>query len=375
VAGIYLHIPFCTRKCAYCDFYSVANTKLSNHFIDAICKEIELQKNYLNNEKVQTIYFGGGTPSILTINQIEKILTYVHRYFNVDSNTEITLEANPDNLNTEYLKALKRLGVNRLSVGIQSFNDADLQLMKRKHSVIQAVNSVKEAQNQGFNNISIDLIYGLPDLAITNWEKNINEALNLNIQHISAYHLTIEPNTTFHKLYNKQKLNLPTEDESIDQFKLLIDKTAKNGFLHYEISNFALDGSISLHNTNYWMGVKYLGLGPSAHSYNLTSRQWNISNLNEYMDVILKGKAPSECEKLSKSDKYNDYLITSLRTMWGLNTEILKTEFGDKQEKYFIAKTKRMLSEKLLIKSGNNFILTEKGMFISDNIIQELLID
>ncbi len=375
MAGIYLHIPFCTRKCAYCDFYSVANTKFTNDFVSAICKEIEIQKNYLGREKIQTIYFGGGTPSILSENQIGIILENVHKNFNVDVNTEITLEANPDNLNTEYLKDIKSVGVNRLSVGIQSFNNADLQLMKRKHTVIQAINSINEAQNQGFNNISIDLIYGLPDLTINNWEKNINEALNLNIQHISAYHLTIEPNTTFHKLHNKQKLNLPTEDESIDQFKLLIDKTAEKGFLHYEISNFALDGSISLHNTNYWMGVKYLGLGPSAHSYNLTSRQWNISNLREYMVAILKGKTPSESEKLRKTEKYNDFVITSLRTMWGLNTEILKSKYGDKYEKYFFVKTRRMLSEKLLIKSGNNFILTEKGMFISDNIIQELLFD
>jgi oxygen-independent coproporphyrinogen-3 oxidase len=373
VAGIYLHIPFCIRKCAYCDFYSVANIKFTNDFVSAICKEIELQKNYLDREKIQTIYFGGGTPSILSENQIGIILKNIHKNFNVDLNIEITLEANPDNLNPEYLKNIKSIGVNRLSVGIQSFNDADLQLMKRKHSVIQAINSIKDAQNQGFNNISVDLIYGLPDLTITNWEKNINEALNLNIQHISAYHLTIEPNTTFHKLHNKQKLNLPTEDESIKQFKLLIDKTAEKGFLHYEISNFALDGSISLHNTNYWMGVKYLGLGPSAHSYNLTSRQWNISNLHEYMDAILKGKTPSESENLSETEKYNDFVITSLRTMWGLNTEILKEEYGDKYEKYFFVKTRRMLSEKLLIKSGNNFILTEKGMFISDNIIQELL--
>lgn len=375
VAGVYLHIPFCTRKCAYCDFYSVANTKMCNDFVSAICKEVELQKNYLDKEKVQTIYFGGGTPSILNVNQIGIILENIYKYFNVDLNTEITLEANPDNLNTEYLKALKKLGVNRLSVGIQSFNDIDLQLMKRKHTVNQALESVKEAQNQGFSNISVDLIYGLPNLTINNWEKNINEALNLNIQHISAYHLTIEPNTTFHKLHNKQKLNLPTEDESIDQFKLLIDKTAEKGFLHYEISNFALDGSISLHNTNYWMGVKYLGLGPSAHSYNLTSRQWNISNLHEYMDAILKGKTPSESENLSETEKYNDFVITSLRTMWGLNTEILRKEYGDKYEKYFFIKTRRMLSEKLLTKSGNNFILTEKGMFISDNIIQELLYD
>jgi oxygen-independent coproporphyrinogen-3 oxidase len=375
VAGIYLHIPFCKSKCSYCDFYSVANTKLNDDFVNALCKEIELQKEYLGNEKVQTIYFGGGTPSMLNGNQIRKILENIHKYFNVDLNNEITLEANPDNLNTEYLKTIKSLGINRLSIGIQSFDDKDLLLMKRRHTVDQAIESVQNAQNQGFKNISIDLIYGLPEMTIEKWNKNISDALNLNIQHISAYHLSIEPNTVFHKLHNQQKLNLPSEDESINQFKLLKDKTAEKGFLHYEISNFALDGSLSLHNTNYWMGVKYLGLGPSAHSYNLTSRQWNISNLHQYLDVILKGKIPCEKEKLSKTEKYNDFVITSLRTMWGLNTEKLKSTMDEMYEKHFLSKAKSFLDKNLLVNLGDNFLLTEKGMILSDFIIESLLYD
>jgi oxygen-independent coproporphyrinogen-3 oxidase len=266
------------------------------------------------------------------------------------------------------------MGVNRLSIGIQSFDDADLILMKRKHSVNQAINAVKTAQKVGFENISIDLIYGLPDLTIKKWEQNIDTALNLNIQHISAYHLTIEPNTLFQKMYKNDKLNLPTENESIDQFNMLIQKTAKKGFLHYEISNFALDGSISLHNSNYWMGVKYLGLGPSAHSYNLTSRQWNISNLHEYLDAISKGKIPFETEILSKNEKYNDFIITSLRTMWGLNTEKLNKEFGEKYKSAFIKKTKELIDKNFLKKTEENYILTEKGMLISDNIISSILI-
>ena len=340
----------------------------------AVCKEIELQKKYLEKESVQTIYFGGGTPSMLSEKQIGKILDQIHHNFEVEENNEITLEANPDNLSEKYLKSIKKMGVNRLSIGIQSFDEADLILMKRKHTVNQAINAVKTAQEVGFKNISIDLIYGLPDLTIKKWEQNIDKALNLNIQHISAYHLTIEPNTLFQKMYKKDKLNLPTENESIDQFKMLIQKTAKKGFLHYEISNFALDGSISLHNSNYWMGVKYLGLGPSAHSYNLTSRQWNISNLNEYLDAISKGKIPFETEILTQNEKFNDFIITSLRTMWGLNTEKLNIEFGEKYKSYFIKKTKELIDKNLLKKREENYILTEKGMLISDNIISSILI-
>ncbi|MCK5028289.1 MAG: radical SAM family heme chaperone HemW [Bacteroidales bacterium] len=375
MAGIYLHIPFCKRKCAYCDFYSIANTKLTENFVEAICMEIESQKHFLEKETIQTIYFGGGTPSILSEIQIEKILNTIHKHFNVGKKNEITLEANPDDLSENYLKAIKKLGVNRLSVGIQSFNERDLLLMKRKHSVNQAVTAVKMAQELGFGNISIDLIYGLPDLTKKKWEENIDKALNLNIQHISAYHLTIEPNTLFQKMYKSEKLNLPTEDESLVQFKMLIDKTAKNGFLHYEISNFAIDGSISLHNANYWMGVKYLGLGPSAHSYNLTSRQWNISNIHEYLDTISKGKIPFETEVLTQNEKYNDFVITSLRTMWGLNTEKLKMKFGEKYEKYFLSNSKTYLEKNLITQSENNFTLSQKGIFISDSIMQELLYD
>jgi putative oxygen-independent coproporphyrinogen III oxidase len=348
---------------------------MTENFVEAICKEIELQKNYLEGETIHTIYFGGGTPSMLSENQIEKILNQIRKNFNVEKNNEITLEANPDDLSKNYLKAIKMQGVNRLSIGIQSFNESDLLLMKRKHSVNQAVTAVKIAQDLGFSNISIDLIYGLPDLTFEMWEENIDKAINLNIQHISAYHLTIEPNTLFQKMYKSEKLNLPTEDESLDQFKLLIQKTAKKGFLHYETSNFALDGSISLHNANYWTGVKYLGLGPSAHSYNLTSRQWNISNLHGYLDTILKGKIPFETEVLTKNEKYNDFIITSLRTMWGINTKILKKNFGEKYEMNFLSNTKKFLDKNLMNQTGNNFVLSEKGIFISDSILQDLLYD
>lgn len=373
MAGLYIHIPFCLQKCAYCDFYSIVNTKLKNEFVNALCKEIELQKDYLQKEFIQTIYFGGGTPSLLNIKDFDKIFNTIHKYFKVDKNNEITVEANPDNLSKIYIRELAQIEVNRLSVGIQSFNNEYLSVMKRKHTVQQSIDSVKMAQDQGFNNISIDLIYGLPDLTLDIWEENIDKAFDLNIQHISAYHLTIEPNTLFNIFYKKGNLNLPSETESLNQFKMLKHKTAKKGFLHYEISNFALDGFISLHNTNYWMGIKYLGLGPSAHSYNLTSRQWNIQNLRVYLDEIPKGKLPYESEKLTETEKFNDYLITSLRTMWGLNAEKIKLDYSEIYLEHFLKKSKKYVETNLIKISGNNYFFTEEGFFISDNVIQDLL--
>lgn len=374
MAGIYLHIPFCKGKCAYCDFYSVARKQSKQHFVDAILREIELRKSYLDHEKIQTIYFGGGTPSMLAIKDIDKIIAALHKNFTIEKHHEITLEANPDDLSTNYIKGLKSIGVNRLSIGVQSFNTDDLKLTRRRHTAKQAVESIQNAQNQGFKNISLDLIYGLPNLSLTRWKKNVKKALLLNIQHISAYHLTIEPQTLFYKYHQNGKLNLPSENESIDQFKLLKELTEKNGFIHYEISNFAKDGSISLHNTNYWMDVKYLGLGPSAHSYNLTSREWNIANIYAYMDGIFQGKLQNETETLTKKEKYNDFVITSLRTMWGLNTEKLKNKFNKKYSNDFIKKSKKHIDQKLMKTEGENYFLTDKGMFISDHIIKDFLI-
>lgn len=374
LAGIYLHIPFCKSKCAYCDFYSVATIRSKQQFVKALCKEIELRKEYLENDTVQTIYFGGGTPSMLDIKEIDKLLNILYKYFSIEKSNEITLEANPDDLSEDYLKELKSLDVNRLSIGIQSFIPDDLILMKRRHTAEQAERAVKMAQDQGFKNISVDLIYGLPNLSMHSWQQNIEKVLSLNIQHISAYHLTIEPNTLFYKFYQNGKINLPTENDSLDQFKKLKELTSKKGFVHYEISNFAKDGSISLHNTNYWMDVKYLGLGPSAHSYNLTSREWNISNIRTYMDGIFQGQIEKETEILSKNEKYNDFVITSLRTMWGLNTEKLQEKYGNTYLNNFISRSQKYIEQKLMAKNKQNYFLTDQGIFISDHIMQDFLI-
>jgi len=374
MAAIYLHIPFCYKKCAYCDFFSVANTKNVEQFVSCLLKEMEIRKYFLDNKKIQTIYFGGGTPSLLSPAQIEILMNGLHKYFSIDSNIEFTLEANPDDLNKNYLTDILSLGVNRLSIGIQSFQDKDLKLMKRRHTAQQAIECVLLAQESGFKNISVDLIYGLPDLKIHEWEENIKSALDLNIQHISAYHLTIEPNTLFKKWWQQNKITLPDDDESLNQFNLLKELTQKNGFLHYEISNFAKDGFLSLHNTNYWMGKKYLGLGPSAHSYNLSSRQWNISNLQVYLSEISKGILPNEIENLSLNEKYNDYILVSMRTMWGADIQKIENEFGASYKHHFLNKQKKYFEKGLLKKSGNRFILSDKALFISDQIISELFI-
>lgn len=375
MAGIYLHIPFCKRKCAYCDFFSLANAKHQDDFVQAILQEISLQQHYLDNERVQTIYFGGGTPSLLSVGQLDEILNALHKNFSIDKNIELTLEGNPENLTQPFLRDLKSLGFNRLSIGIQSFNDDDLMLMRRTHHAQTAVNSVYNAKNQGFNNISVDLIYGLPNLTQQKWEKNLEQTFLLDVHHISAYHLTIEPKTLFKKWYDENKIYLPKEEESLEQYQLLVEKTAANGFLHYEISNFAKDGFLSLHNTNYWMGVKYLGLGPSAHSYNLTSRQWNISNLHVYLSEISKGNIPFERENLSLQEKYNDFIITSFRTMWGLSLEKLVLNFGPSYKKYFLKTVKKYLDDDFCIQKHGQIKLSEKGMFISDHIMEDLFFE
>ena len=375
MAGIYLHIPFCKRKCAYCDFFSLANAKYQDDFVQAILQEISLQQHYLDNERVQTIYFGGGTPSLLSIGQLEEILNALHKNFSIDKNIELTLEANPENLTPIFLRDLKSLGFNRVSIGIQSFNNDDLMLMRRTHNAETAVKSIYNAKNQGFKDISVDLIYGLPNLTKQKWEKNLEQTFLLDVQHISAYHLTIEPKTLFKKWYDENKIYLPNEEKSLEQYNLLVEKTAANGFLHYEISNFAKDGFLSLHNTNYWMGVKYLGLGPSAHSYNLTSRQWNISNLHVYLSEISKGNIPFERENLSLQEKYNDFILTSFRTMWGLNLEKLVLNFGSSYKKYFFKKVEKYLDQKFCIQNHDQIKLSEKGMFISDHIMTDLFFE
>ncbi|MDX9697142.1 MAG: radical SAM family heme chaperone HemW [Bacteroidales bacterium] len=373
MAGLYLHIPFCKTKCAYCDFFSIASLQQKGKIVQAICCEIELQKKYLDDEPIDTIYFGGGTPSVLTIQELQLILLQIKKYHSLKSDAEITLEANPDDLDYEYLKNLREIGVNRLSIGVQSFIDEYLILMKRRHNAKKAIEVISDAQIAGFNNISADLIYGLPGLTIKEWNYNLDVLLSLNIQHISAYHLTIEKNTLFYKWHNQQKFVLPTDEQSVKQFETLIKKTKEKGFVHYEISNFGLEGFFSKHNSNYWKNEKYLGLGPSAHSYNLSSRQWNIASVPKYMEAISQGKVPYEIENLTLNDKYNDYILTSLRTIWGINIVKVEKDFGKLYFDFLLSKTESFLKDRVLIKKGDTIAISKKGKFISDRIIEHLL--
>jgi oxygen-independent coproporphyrinogen-3 oxidase len=374
MAGIYIHIPFCRKLCHYCNFHRSTLTKNINAFLNALVKEIEIRKNYLGDELIETIYFGGGTPSILDIPEINLIISTIHNNFKLNDNPEITLEANPDDLNRDYLQGLiNNTPVNRLSIGVQSFYDGDLKLMNRRHSSLQAEESVKNARETGFSNISIDLIYGLPEMNTDKWITNLKKSFSLDVQHISAYHLTFEPGTLFYRFLSEGILAQPTEDESFNQFQVLTRLAQKNKFIHYEISNFAKEGYFSVHNTNYWRQKKYLGIGPSAHSYNYNSRQWNIADNKKYVEGINRGTPFTEIETLDTTTKFNDYLLTSLRTMWGVDLHYIKKSFGLKYLNYIYVKSKKFIDAGNIVKDKTILKLTNRGIFIADYIITELM--
>ena len=374
MAGIYVHIPFCKSKCNYCDFFSEIPSENSvSEYIKAIIKELEIRKQYLQNENIETIYFGGGTPSILNIHNINTIFSAISKNYNLEQNLEFTFEANPDDLSVNYLQDLKNsTPINRLSIGIQSFFENDLKLMNRRHNSKQAINSIIDAQKVGFDNISADLIYGLPKMNIEKWSSNLKQMFELGIQHLSAYHLTYESGTKYYKWLQTKKISEINEQESIEQFEKLISEAEKNDFIHYEISNFAKPNYFSKHNFNYWKQKKYLGIGTSAHSFDGTSRQWNIANIREYINSINEGKIPSEIEILSEEDKFNEYIMTSLRTFMGVAPAFLENNFNPK----FFSSIKNSLTEKIkagfLQEHNNKLILTTKGKFISDAIISDL---
>ena len=375
MAGIYIHIPFCKKKCYYCDFYSVVSRKDRELVVSSIIKELLLRKDYLANENINTIYFGGGTPSVLSKKELSKILNSVYNNYNIDDNAEITFEANPDDLSDEYLQILKQNKINRLSIGVQSFFDDDLKLMNRSHDATTAEESIKRSIKVGFANFSIDLIYGLPNLSLDNWKKNIDKAISLNPTHISAYHLTYEPNTVFYKFLKDKKIIEIPDSESIEQFKILINETKKAGFEHYEISNFAKPNYISKHNSNYWKQQKYIGIGPSAHSYNLESRQWNYPSNKKYTEGIINDKQYFDKEILSITDKYNEYILTSIRTYWGINTNYISDNFGNKYLSDFEKNIQEYINNGYVKSSKNIFTLANSGLFISDKIAGDLFFE
>jgi oxygen-independent coproporphyrinogen-3 oxidase len=374
MAGIYIHIPFCKQKCHYCNFFSVATTKWKDEFVMALLKEIKLRQDYLQGETVNTVYFGGGTPSLLRIEHLVLIISHLAKHFAIDQNAEITLEANPDDLGLEYLKELKTTPVNRLSIGIQSFFDDDLKYLHRVHSAGEAMKAIELARNAGFNNLTIDLIYGIPTLTDDKWAKNLDIFFSLNIPHLSAYSLTVEQKTPLALLIQKGKYAPMDENLSIGHFRMLQEQAKVHDFIHYEISNFAKEGYYSRHNSIYWLGGHYLGLGPSAHSFNGSSRQWNVSNISQYIKLDDFQTSVEEKEVLTFDQQYNEYIMTSLRTVWGCDTVHIRNVFGDKYEKHIAENSKRYLSQGHLYLEGTKYFLTDEGKLFADGIAVGLFI-
>lgn len=374
MAGIYIHIPFCRQKCYYCDFYKTVNTNQTDTFISTLEKETVLRKSYISQEKVKTIYFGGGTPSVLTEKQLSAVFKFLHEFFSVVPDAEITFEANPDDLTKEYLQMLKNTGINRLSIGIQSFQNEHLKKMNRRHNTEQAIKSIEIAASVGFSNLSADLIYGLPGLTLQEWESSLQQIFRLPVVHLSAYHLTYHQGTPFYTWLKKGTLRELSENESIEQFNLLIDEAEKAGFEQYEISNFARNEQYSKHNSAYWSGEKYLGLGPSAHSFNGDSRRWNIAHLDRYIHGIENNTTWFEEEILSENERFNEYILTRLRTKWGISVQEIAKRFGLKYARLVEKEAaKYLLSEKMKEQNGI-FTLTRKGLFVSDDLMTDFMI-
>lgn len=374
MAGIYIHVPFCKTKCIYCAFYSKPILSNKKEYINALCREIEMRKNYLEGEKIHTLYFGGGTPSLLTINELDAITTILNKHFQLSDVKEFTIEANPDDITTEYLSDLKKVGVNRISFGTQSFDDAELKTLNRRHTAQQAISSIKKAQDIGFENISIDLMYGLPNQSAEKWHANLTTALSLHVQHISAYCLTYEEGTLLTKLKDKGKFAEADEELCEAMFNDLRHTLCDNGFTHYEISNFARKGFESKHNSSYWDGTPYVGFGPAAHSYNKATRQWNISDTNKYIQAIAEGANDYfEIETLTVQDMYEDMLLTSLRTNKGLDLKRIETELTTEYQQLIKKNAEPLIKNGLLKLNNNHLTITEKGLFISDYIIAHLI--
>ncbi|RLD60595.1 MAG: coproporphyrinogen III oxidase [Bacteroidetes bacterium] len=374
MAGIYIHIPFCKQICHYCNFYSLVSVKHRQPFFEALLYEVSLQKNYLQGETIKTIYFGGGTPSLLPAKDLQRIIDSIFEIHPVHPDVEITLEANPDDLDKATISAIQKTSINRLSMGVQSFRDEDLKYLNRVHNASEVISAIKSAQDSGFENMSIDLIFGIPTLSNKNWEENISVFFDLKIPHLSAYALTVEPKTALEVLIRKGKMTPVDEIATVEQFKILMASIKENGFEHYEISNFCEPGLYSRHNRSYWSGEKYLGLGPSSHSFDGNSRQWNISNTGRYIEAITEGKIPYEKEILTIDQQYNEYVLTSLRTIWGTDGNFIKNHFGNKYFNLFTSKCTKFIENGMLIIKGDVIILSEKGKLFADGVSSELFI-
>lgn len=373
MAGIYIHVPYCQTRCIYCDFFTQTNLSSRLDYVSAVCTEIELRKDYIKNEVVRTIYFGGGTPSLLKFADFQEIFQKIHAAFKLSDDVEVTLEANPDDLSEEYLVMLSSLPFNRLSIGIQSFNDLELKFINRRHSAKNAIDAVQRAQNIGFNNISIDLMYGLPNQSMDIWITNLNTAISLAVQHISSYHLIYEKGTKLYRLFQKGVVTEVEEDLSLNMFSTMIDMLSTAGFDHYEISNFARNQLYSRHNTSYWQGEPYLGLGPAAHSFDGKDRAFNIASIAQYIKGIEEGNPRLNIEILDAASQYNEFILTGMRTKWGVDLEILEYRFGNQFLDYCLNSAQKYILLGDLIKENSKLRLTRGGIFISDGIMSDLM--
>ena len=372
MSGIYIHIPYCKQKCTYCNFHFSTNIKNVEEMISAMLVEIENKKNYFKKNEIHTIYFGGGTPSFIESKKLDELLEKIKSLYKIIDNAEITIELNPDDITESKLQELKSIGFNRLSIGVQSFFDEDLKFMNRSHSSQEAIDSIKLSQKSGFKNITIDLIYALPHLSNTNWEKNLTKINVLGIEHFSAYALTVEPKTKLDYLIKSKKINAISDDKVVEQFKILQEKTRNMGFIQYEISNFCKKENYSKHNSSYWKRKNYIGIGPSAHSFNGNQRQWNIKSNSKYIKKIKKKEKYFEVENISNVEKYNEYILTSLRTIWGVNHDYIKSNFDEKINLNFKNSVKKWLDTKNVINKNGHYNLTNKGMIIADSISSDL---
>lgn len=369
--AIYIHIPFCKQACHYCDFYFSTSMGKKDAMVGALIKELELRKAEFANAEVSTIYFGGGTPSVLDASEIDRILNAVQAHYKVIEEPEITLEANPDDLSAEKIRELAASPINRLSIGIQSFFEADLKMMNRAHNAQEAEECIDLATDY-FNNVSIDLIYGIPGMTNERWSANIEKALSFNVPHISSYALTVEPRTALRSMIDKG-LIAPVDDELAEgHYHILCDRLQTGGYINYEFSNFGRPGFFSQNNMAYWQGEKYIGIGPSAHSYDGTLRGWNVSNNIKYIKSVAQGILPMETELLSTTDCYNEYVMTGLRTIWGVSLERVKTEFGENYYTYLSRQVEEKINKKLLQRKGDNLTISPEGKFLSDGIASDL---
>jgi len=371
MAGIYIHIPFCKQACHYCDFHFSTNMKKKSQMVEALCNEIFLRKNEFKGENIHTIYFGGGTPSVLSISEIEQLVNSVYENYRVISDPEITLEANPDDLNDIAILELSKSPINRLSIGVQSFFEEDLKLMNRAHNAQEAQNCILTARSY-FDNISIDLIYGIPGMSDERWKSNIEKALYFEVPHISSYALTVEPKTALKKFIKKGIVEDIDDEVAQRHFQILNETLSNAGYSCYEISNFGKPGYFSKNNTAYWQQKKYIGIGPSAHSYNGEQRGWNINNNSKYIESIEKNKVPIEVEILSTTDKYNEYVMTGLRTIWGVSLLKIKEDFGVNYRDYLINQAQKYIDEHLLFLDNDKLMTTNKGKFLADGIASNL---